>query len=524
VNRRTVSGFRARFERYHLPLLLVIGFLTRLRVFFHLDEVVISWRPTDNAGIALNFFRGGFDLLYPQILWGGNGPGYVEMEFPIVQYAAAALYKVFGVSDIVNLAIPFLSGLGIVVLVYLVARHVFDPVAGFVAAVFTAVSPPLATYCQTFQVDPTMIFFSVLGVYAFMLWTEKEQLWCYLLAAFSVSLSVLIKPTALHIGIPLIFLCHKKYGMAFLRQPLLWLFGVVALVPSLLWYWHAHDLFVHYQNTFGILDRGGLKIATIDHLISPKFYAQTAFRIFWFHVTPFASVFLLYGLTKRRLRSVTLLFHVWLASVLVYIVIVAKGVDAGHQYLLPVVVPAAVLAGVGFSALLSRLESLPLLAHTSWRIAVLVGVLAVFTLSTVMITELYRNHDFWGPTSAYPMAEKESGIAVGKVTAPGSLIIVVSSLMDDKPPEESMTPPDIFYFADRRGWYSAFSWLDIQRIEQFRAQGACYLVSSSNYASEFKIQRADLYQQLAVRFQTVMDNKNGLVIDLCQRSNRKTGS
>ena len=40
-----------------------------------------SWRQTDTAAIARNFYYNGFNILYPQIDWGGAGPGYVESEF-----------------------------------------------------------------------------------------------------------------------------------------------------------------------------------------------------------------------------------------------------------------------------------------------------------------------------------------------------------------------------------------------------------------------------------------------------------
>ena len=51
-----------------------------------------SWRQADTAAIARNLYQNGFNLLYPQIDWGGNSPGYVESEFQLYPFLVALLY------------------------------------------------------------------------------------------------------------------------------------------------------------------------------------------------------------------------------------------------------------------------------------------------------------------------------------------------------------------------------------------------------------------------------------------------
>jgi len=41
------------------------------------------WREADIASIARNYYREDMNLFSPRIDWRGDGPGYVEMEFPI---------------------------------------------------------------------------------------------------------------------------------------------------------------------------------------------------------------------------------------------------------------------------------------------------------------------------------------------------------------------------------------------------------------------------------------------------------
>src|ERR1700726_4714899 len=58
-----------------------------------------SWRQSDVAAIARNFYNKGFDFSRPQIDWAGDQPGYVGTEFPILPFFAAITYKVFGVHE-----------------------------------------------------------------------------------------------------------------------------------------------------------------------------------------------------------------------------------------------------------------------------------------------------------------------------------------------------------------------------------------------------------------------------------------
>src|SRR5437868_12405956 len=58
-----------------------------------------SWRQTDVAAIARNYFENGFHFSRPQIDWAGNEPGYVGTEFPILPFAAALTYEATGVHE-----------------------------------------------------------------------------------------------------------------------------------------------------------------------------------------------------------------------------------------------------------------------------------------------------------------------------------------------------------------------------------------------------------------------------------------
>src|SRR5512140_2161364 len=95
------SGSRTLQQREMILLLLCLGMGVSLRLIEITRPFVgdWSWRQTDVAMIAENFYRNGFNIFYPQINWAGNSPGYVGTEFPLVPFLASLLYPLFGVHE-----------------------------------------------------------------------------------------------------------------------------------------------------------------------------------------------------------------------------------------------------------------------------------------------------------------------------------------------------------------------------------------------------------------------------------------
>jgi hypothetical protein len=91
-----------------LVVLLSLGVSFRLTKLSQPFIDAWSWRQSDVAMIAENFYRHGFRLFYPQINWAGNGPGYVGTEFQLVPFLASLFYICFGVYDWIGRAVSVL--------------------------------------------------------------------------------------------------------------------------------------------------------------------------------------------------------------------------------------------------------------------------------------------------------------------------------------------------------------------------------------------------------------------------------
>lgn len=507
--RPRLLAFLEAGRAYHIPLLLIVALASRMVFLLGPGPIILSWRPADMAGIALNYYRHGFHLLYPQVNWGGSGPGYVETEFPVIPFLTAVLYGLFGIHEWLTLVIPVLSAMGLVIVAYLFARRMFGTVGGLAAGLFTAVSPTLSALTSSLWPDPPMVFCGALGLYALTRWAEDDSPGYFLTGALASALAILLKLTALYIGIPILYLCIAKYGSRVWKSAPVWLLATLILLPAVAWYWHSHMLYLEYHNTFGILSGGYSKFATAAILLDPAFYGRAFTRILVYHLTAFVFAMFVYGMTAPGGTPFRYVLHVWVGAVALYILVAARGVTDGHyQYLLPIVPPAAMLAGGGTVRLARRLESrwslIAPLAHP---------ILAVlFAAGVVAGTALYLERDRYS-TPAWEN-DRRTGLAVGRVTAPGSLIVVVDTQMDEFTPERSMTPPQVFYFGDRRGWYVSLAWLNEALVEHLRESGARYLAVTANAVPAFSHSASSVVSYLHRSYASILDNDEGLVFDL----------
>lgn len=504
----------AESARAHFAVLLVSYALARYELLGRLDSPVFGWRPADGAGIALNYLRNGFRFFFPQVLWGTSGNGYVEMEFPLAPYLTALLMKVFGAHEYVNLFVPLACGFGIVWVTYSWGRRFIDPLVGLVAAWLVAVTPVLIMLTDTgLWADPPMVLFATLGLYLIARWEQEQRTSLLVWGAASVALAILLKLTGLYVGIPIAYLFCKRYGASVYKSRAVWLTGFGMLVPSLLWYWHAHQLFVEYKNTFGIVGSGYSKFGSLELLASASFYKELARRVTLYHLTPLFTFGFAFGLHRLWRRREWLMLS-WLASIVVYVAVTAYGVNGGHyHYLLPFL-PLGAL--VGASGVISVMHKVGLGLRTKsewlWRGAAAAACL-VFALTAGAAERRFESRDR-APENASWMKKKRTGQRIKALTKPHTLLIVVDSHMDKRSIENSMTPPDVFYFSDRRGWYLSSAWLSIPRIEELHARGATVLVVSGQSVDDFKEQRKDMVEYLSSRYHRIMDDEDGIAFEL----------
>ena len=320
----------------HLAIMMSI-FALAVRLIL-IDQPFIdhwSWRQSDVAAIARNYFQGGFHFANPQIDWAGDQPGYVGTEFPILPFLAALCYKIFEVHEWIGRAqAVFLFAISLPFF-FLLVRKMFGEIAAAWALFFYSFAPLGIMASRCFMPDIPSLALSIVGFYFFESWIKSEPDWqirstsAFFAAVFCISLSILIKLPSILIGVPLACIAFQHFKWSAFRRIDLWLFAVIALLPSAIWYWHAYQISRQFypHHFFGA---GGIKIMSL------AWYWNVVAQIPTSTLTPIVFLIGASGLLVARSTSSARPFYSWLAAMLLFIVVVGYG-NRHPWYQLPLV-------------------------------------------------------------------------------------------------------------------------------------------------------------------------------------------
>lgn len=307
--------------RFALTTIFVLALLIRLPdVWRPVDGTVRdSWRETDVAGIARNFYREGMNLFYPRIDWRGDGPGYTESEFPFYPWTAAALYHAVGYHEpllrVISLALVMSS-----LAVFLrIAQRMLSPTATVVAALVYALLPMDVRMATTIHPEPLMYFAYLLAIDAFDRWLTDQRRTTYFLALGATALAILAKLPAAHVGVLFAFLTLDRWGLTALRRWDVWLFAAAALALPAAWYAHAHSLWLEYGNSLGISNESMVRISKLDFVRHLGLMIPGLLRLETQYVwMPTGALLGVWGLAKSLRDPQRRLLVYWAATLAIY--------------------------------------------------------------------------------------------------------------------------------------------------------------------------------------------------------------
>ena len=417
-----------------------------------------SWRQSDVATIARNFSENGFPFGYPQIDWAGDAPGYVGTEFPILPFLAAICYKFAGIHEWIGRSQAVIFFAVSLPFFFLLVREIFGSTAAIWATFFYSFAPLNVFAGRSFMPDVPSLSLALIGLYFFLRSLDNERPIFLVGAAIAISLALLIKlPTAV-IGAPLLFLVWQKWGWNFLKRPGLWFFAAITVLPSLAWYWHAHQIAERFypHHFFG---EGGIRIENFG------WYWNIVRLTATLSLTPVLAIMAIIGLFAASRGKYAWLFHWWLAAMVLFIIVVGYG-NRHPWYQLPLVPIAAAFAGAACAFFRSKISS-----------RVVVMTLSILLASSFAIIAYLYLRPLYESSAAQL---RDAGLELRKTTAPDSLIIAADT-----------GDPTIFYYAERKGWHfleedgiyngnPGDSQQAIADLERLRHRGATHLVFTTN--------------------------------------------
>src|SRR5438876_8448128 len=425
-----------------------------------------SWRQSDVAAIARNFFEYGFRFGYPQIDWAGGSGGYVGTEFPILPFLAAIYYKFAGIHEWIGrsqsviffaISLPFF---------FLLVREIFCGTAAIWATFFYAFAPLNIFAGRSFMPDVPSLSLGIIGLYFFLRWVRDRKMAPFYLAAIAISLSILIKITSIVIAAPILYLVVAGIGDPGQRQAdlvrsrdrrsrlQLLLFIAIAVLPSVVWYWHARQIAERFY-PYHFFGAGGVRLESFS------WYWDIAQQTVTSSLTPILAILALIGLFVAPRGRFGCFFDWWLAAMVLFVLAVGYG-NRHPWYQLPLVPITAAFAGAGCAFFESKISSRVAVVASSILLA---GSFAI--LAFLYVRPLYES-------SAAQL--RDAGLELNKLTASDALIVAVDG-----------GNPTIFYYAKRKGWHfleqngiyggnPKNSQQAIADLERLRRQGATHFV------------------------------------------------
>ncbi len=442
-----------------------------------------SWRQSDVAAVARNFYDGGFRFAYPQIDWAGNATGYVGTEFPILPFVAAICYKFAGIHEWIGRSQAVILFAVSLPFFFLLVREIFGSTAAVWATFFFSFAPLNIFAGRSFMPDVPSLSLAIIGLCFFLRWTHDQKWTSFFAAAIAISLSILIKVTSIVIAAPLLYVlvaavCDRRrnkerrfpkppgrsgdrpsLNFGAHRAPLqLIAFAAIALLPSAIWYWHAYQIAERFypHHFFGA---GGVRIEGL------QWYSNIARQTAISSLTPVLAIMALMGLFVAPRGKYGRLFDWWLAAMVLFVVVLGYG-NRHRWYQLPLVPIAAAFAGAACTFFGSKISSRRAAIALSILLA---GSFAI--LSYMYVRPLYES-------SAAQL--RDAGLELNKIT-PSDALIVAADMGD----------PTIFYYSQRKGWHfleedgiyqgtPSDSQDAIVDLEKLRRRGATHVVFTTN--------------------------------------------
>lgn len=234
---------------------MLVGFLPRL---YRITEPLAdwhSWRQADTAAVTREYLKNGVDLLRPKYMdlssipSGKDNPqGWRMVEFPIVNGLAAKIIEGLGGLEgvgglgglvVISRLISIVFSLGSIIFLYLIVRKFSgDKVALFSAGVM-AVLPYNIFFSRVILPEVPLVFFSLGTIYFSMSYflspRHSVASLSYWFSAVFAAMTLLIKPYAIFLSLPIVYLGWKSCGASLLRSLKSYFWLIIVVLPFVLW-------------------------------------------------------------------------------------------------------------------------------------------------------------------------------------------------------------------------------------------------------------------------------------------------
>ncbi len=227
---------------YHNLILLSIILISVVQHYSHFSKELISihvWRQTQTQSTIINFYEEDMNIFNPRRNERANGAGIFRMEFPLMQWSVACLYKVFGNHLIISRLFMFVVGLVSIWGMYTLLSALFNnSTIALVGAWTFNFSPSFYYYTINPLPDNLALCCALWGMAFFFLWYRKQRFYVLIWSGFLLSVGALCKlPFIVYFIVPGVYFLRLVYKQGLDKHTVyngLGMFGFLLL--PLAWY------------------------------------------------------------------------------------------------------------------------------------------------------------------------------------------------------------------------------------------------------------------------------------------------
>ncbi len=387
-------------------------------------------RQVQTAMVARDFYRNGFDIMFPEVDHLGPGKTCLILEFPLLNTLAACGYALAGgVHEWIGRLFSVLFFAGGLLFLYLLVKKIFDEDAAFWAAFVYGFSPLSIVFSRAFMPDFEMLFFIIGSLYLMYLYREKGSGRFFWASSVFTMLAVLSKPQAFYVFVPLAYLVFRKEGLRALINPKNWLYPAVAAVPPALWYIRASAV----QASLAAQEAYNFELfhwIRLGEFVSIEFYKDLIAIWSGIFLTPIGLTLFILGLFVRAKARDGFLWA-WMCGLMIYLVVFASHMDEPYYNLAFLPLAAVFIA-----------KAVVFLKGLDWKGLTYIRSRAAGVILVLLVGAFIARWGLYAYTvpSGYKYIP-EAGKAVEALTNKEDLVVASSA-----------GGPAALYYCGRKGW------------------------------------------------------------------------
>ena len=250
-------------------LLLMTALYQYHKILFFRPCSIHQWRQCDCLSFTLNYYKENRPFLDPSVCWIGNkGTGETVVEFPIIYYSVAQLWKIFGQHEFISrLIVMCLTFAGLYFLFLTFKLFLLDSFWSIVLSLLMFTSPIWVYYGNNFLPDVPSFSLALMGWYHFMKFYKNGSERSYYFSMFFFMVGGLIKISSLISFLSLfgIFLIETVLGKNMGRNKKIFTKPINHLIPFIIVIiintsWYLFAIHFNKEHNEGILGSGIIPI------------------------------------------------------------------------------------------------------------------------------------------------------------------------------------------------------------------------------------------------------------------------